>query len=216
MAFLQSFGDEKQRPKTMDSLANLVAAGELPPEKTVPLTVYGLVSTKASLSQWCQERLSLPIGALRDDGLLECVAKAVAISKKIAEVLDGAVGTFLSQIRAHKAPEKLGKGQKQDTKNLLQAFSADRAYWSRLEVPFRELLSFLPSSSLGMDPDRLLLPWFETSRRAAWGAFQEVIAAAGEGGWGLKAALEGERAFNFGITTKCDSYMNMQKEMPHA
>lgn len=98
---------------------------------------------------------------------------------------------------------------------MLQSYAPGRLYWSRIEVPFRQFLGTLPPSSDQLDRKRVLVDWFGMAQRLGGSALDAVCESVRDEGWNMKAAIEAQRTFRWGIRDKCATYLDAEKEVSH-
>ena len=131
--------------------------------------VVGLCTDKAKVHFWRLERLPFPLRVLADEQLFENVPFTLQLAETAAGNLKGATKTLVSAILAPDGRKPDGKRVGQ----MVDQLAPDRPYWSRLELPFRELLRELPGD---YDQAQLAVArWgWNTVRSTALGAFEET------------------------------------------
>ena len=96
----------------------------------------------ASVIFWRHERLPLPLAYLEKEntGLAHSLSTVLELTETTAKNLNGAIRNMAEGM----LPPKSGRENKRAVQDLVDHLGADRAYWSRLEGPFKRLLVELP------------------------------------------------------------------------
>jgi CRISPR type I-E-associated protein CasA/Cse1 len=164
-ALLAASTQQHRPPLARDWLAQLVAHGKLGRVARYRITVSGLVSDRAKVFAWRQERIPVPAAYLGDQDLVEVLRGSISAS----EAVDWTVRQALLSATQPRRGE--GRTEKEPTIAVGQ-----RRYWSLLEVPFWQFLEDLPRDQEGA-PGR----WAVHLRRAAMEAFDHAVSGLHEG-----------------------------------
>ena len=130
-----------------------------------------------------EEHLPVPTQYLQDKELVERLGKALQLAENVRETLMTSVYHLAWKYIAPKA-DKLNKSQRNDVKNLMAHWAAERFYWAELEPAFFHLLEILPQH-----PNDALDQWTETLLDTAERAFARTEAALPDNARGLRAAV---------------------------
>lgn len=208
-ALLQETDPGYKRPGVFDWLARIDAERRNGTIAAAPAYGYGLVGMATeegkagSVILWRRERLPLPLAYLRDETLSGALRAALAFAEGAKGVLNGSVHRLAELCLS---PASDGDGRKPPraaAADLAGSFGAERAYWSRLDAPFRRLLVDLERDR-DADPDypedvtygATALPrWAETVSDAARRSLREVTRSLAGSARTLKAAARAEGYF---------------------
>lgn len=199
LALFQSVEEQRTRPKTVDWIADLTGDGILPRDRVLAMDFCGLATNKASVNFWRHERLALPLAYLDNKDLLDQLRAALTLTERAAAALGDAAWLLAKLLLA---PNSDAAGGREPSREVVRAYrdrlAVSRAYWSKLEVPFRELLVELASDETIDGGDivygrRALPTWARTARATAWRAFRESTDGLDGSARALKALAAGER-----------------------
>lgn len=156
-------------PLCFRHLQILVQQGVLSRSHRYDVATIGLCTDKAKVSFWRRDRLPLPLAYLDDIDLVGSLKSALSLADD--------VGKLVRRAAWQTAATLLSNGQtspdKQRVADLVDSLAPDRLYWSRLEIPFRQLLADLPGDC--DHQERAIAHWTcETLRRQAEAAFDET------------------------------------------
>jgi len=218
LALFQSVAESQRRPKILDWVQQLVDGGILSAKHTLPLSISGLAADRAKALFWRQEQMPLPLAYLTDEDLLDHLREALQVAEDVGrlflpgftvEVVAGEKQStprpfhLLGQALA--APSDARKPDPQDIRNIVEQLAPGRAYWSRLEPIFTNLLFDLANEMRDREHvERLqetgnkllaLTSWVVGVRQAARGAFQDTTRSLNNSARSLKAVACAERAF---------------------
>lgn len=219
LALLQS-ADGNTRPKTISWLHRLEDNGALKQRPSVPLDLLGMLTDQASVLLWRHERLPLPLVYLGDEDLVAALKKALGM----AEAVGNAVGKASKDLsRLLLAPDSDRPDARQparaDVDQLAKSFGMERAYWPRLEAPFKGLLKNLPQdkkehSGFTEYGAKQLPVWIDELSHAARNAFDAATAGLGSSARSLKAVAKAQRRLNWEIARalKADASDGRQKK----
>lgn len=196
---LQSLPQQRARPKMLGWLAELVTDGILDAADTTSLDLYGLASDQAKPLFWRHERLPLPLDYLNSDRLLELIGMALSQAEEGRKELNRGVQELAERSLVLYPPKDgISKDDRDRAKEIVRAWDAERRYWTRLDLAFRQLLADLPAD---YDPESdsygatALPAWLNAVRLAARDSFNEVTRSLdGTGRW-LRAVAIAERLF---------------------
>lgn len=208
-ALFQSSPKERERPKMLDWVAELVGNRILEEEQPLSLDLYGLASDQAKPLFWRHERLPLPLQYLNSSLLLEPIHIALEYAEAGKNTLNRGMQELAERSLVPYPPKKgidkygqpiyeISKDDHQRAKEIVREWDAERRYWARLDLPFRQLLVALPddydqeNDSYGSQE---MSRWFSTVRQAARDSFHEVTCSLdGSGRW-LRAVAIAGRSF---------------------
>lgn len=202
-ALIQRADATRHRPLLFDHLAEVErarAAGEIEAEPRYAVAVYGLAfdpQNAASVLAWGRERLPLPLSYLRDDELLASLGRALKLADAGRSALRSAT---LEAARLLVSPSSEKGGSDAGASAKAEDFGAESTYWSRLETPFRRLMSELPQADPGEgvrateegEHDPRLSEWARTVRVTAAGALAETTRNLRGSARSLRAAAQGD------------------------
>jgi CRISPR system Cascade subunit CasA len=169
LALLGSSDGESEQPKTLAWLADLASDGVFPHSLIVPVDTFGLSSNQAKILFWRHERLPIPLAYLDNRLLVESLREALHLTETAAQDLGQVVWVM--------AKEVLPPDSKREViRPFVDHLGADRAYWSRLEGPFKRLMVDLTTDrdEDGTHGGRQLPEWKKTLSATLWNAFAEA------------------------------------------
>ena len=148
----------------------------------------------ASVIFWRQERLPLPLAYLNNKQLSDSLRAALELTEKIAEDLNWTMKDMAKGILGI-AEKELRKVQRDRIGEFADHLGADRAYWSRLEAPFKQLLVELPDDKdeAGEYGGNRFPKWKNTLRDTLRAAFNEATRGMERSTRNLKALALAER-----------------------
>jgi CRISPR system Cascade subunit CasA len=200
LALMQSLPEKDARPRILEWLDELAYEGFISRETTVPIDLLGLTADKAKVLFWRQERLSLSLQYLHDEQLQARVRDALELCESVAKGLNTATRKLVEFLLATSADQPGGRQpHKDDISGLADSLAPGRAYWPRLEVPFRALLLALPQDA---SPDsagvikyggQALPIWEKAVRSAVNAAFAAITHGLDGSAKNLKAVANAER-----------------------
>lgn len=212
LAIFESTLAGHDRPRTVAWVGELVGEGFIPSNQLIPIDVHGLLSDRASVAFWRQERLSLPSAFLKkDSALIEPLRKALELAESVGRLFTRDYGPYIDSTgkpgqRPHPflvlASELLKTDDRaanpKAIKRIEEQLSPGTSYWSRLDVPFQEFLQDLAqnkSTHEGVERfgDVALLEWNTTLERTANSAFEDTTRALNESARTLKAVTLARR-----------------------
>jgi len=203
LALYQSIAEKRERPRILDWLSDLAAAGTLLRSNKYPLDLLGLCSSKAKILFWRHECLPLPLAVLDDQRIIGVLESALALTEDVARTLRQSCWLLAKGLLVPDDSKQPGKQQKQEIDRLLDSLAPARLYWSRLEVPFRQFLEDLPGDVDTAEEvqsehrERTLEAWRKTLRRTARNAFDETTRSLDNSARVLKAVATAEKSFNW-------------------
>jgi len=211
-AVLLRLGDDGTRPsRVLEWLANLVEEGILSPAERRRYLALGMANNQAKVEFYRQETLPLPLDYLARQELVEIVEESLALAEGVSTALGRAARALARFVLAPGAD--LGNGhdpKREDIDALCGQWAITRGYWSRLELPFRQLLEALPG-----DPDAHRIAWRQTLRELAWEAFDGVAAPLEATPRQMKAVVRGREALARGIGEALGSLTDAAMAPPH-
>ncbi|MEZ6043685.1 MAG: type I-E CRISPR-associated protein Cse1/CasA [Planctomycetaceae bacterium] len=159
------------RPDILTHLMNLSMPGReyLDSNRELDLKAFGILGKNAAIEFWRAESLPLPLAFLSSSELVGHLQNALSYAEAAGRFLFGCSKSFATQLLA---PD----GRKPDATRvttIARSLAPDRPYWSRLELPFRELLHELADQP--DDRELLVAKWgWQTVRMMAIQAFEET------------------------------------------
>lgn len=170
------------RPRTLRYLASLRQAGIIDRE-TAGLSAFGLSSDRAKLFLWRRDDLPLPLAYVDQPDLLKALEAGLKAAEEARRALRAATWRLASETL-----EPGGKPDRARVDALLESLAPERAYWPRLDLPFRRFMVDLARSfaqDVGRSAERTLAA---SIREAARFAFDQAAAAVATSGRGQRAA----------------------------
>ncbi len=185
-ALFQTVAESCQRPRTISWVDDLRQHGHLS-RKQIQIDVAGMSADRAKVFFWRHESLPLPLAYLARPELVESLKQALTLGEAVAsEALRPATWAAAANRLTASADMNPDKGRVGD---LLDAFAPERLYWSRLELPFRELLIALASDEA--DRGACVAAWYwDNLHLTARNAFDQSIGRI-DSGRDLKAVSVG-------------------------
>lgn len=185
-------------PLILDWLAELVSEGSLEKTEVGHLLVMGLANDQAKSEFYRSERLSLHPDYLQEKQLVDDLESILQLAEGVAKQLWGAARTLAKFIASpehdSQTSENAREPRREDLDQIMGPWGIERAYWSRLEVPFRQTLDVLPQ-----DRVQAAKAWKQILRRTAFDAFNTITRDLESTPRTLKAAAKGEQQLRIGL-----------------
>jgi len=151
-------------------LGELVSWGYLPRERRLRFIALGMANDQAKIHFVRGERLPLPLAYLADKALTDVIVEALELAEGVSRQLWGATRTLaILALEPQADLDEARRPAPEDVAALTGQWAVERHYWSRLELPFKEMMAALPD-----DPLRERTRWRETLRSAGWAALESV------------------------------------------
>jgi CRISPR system Cascade subunit CasA len=197
LSLIQSVDEESARSKTVDWLADLRSKGVIEENRALRLSAFGLCSNRAKIDFWRHETLPLPLSYLSDQELVSSLRQSLSLAEDAGKALRGSI-RYLAKLAL--APDENREPVREDIDSLCDELSPGRLFWTKLEIPFKQLVVDLPedisTDQYGSFYGEYCLPqWAEIVKRAAREAFYAASAATGESARALKARARAESDF---------------------
>jgi CRISPR system Cascade subunit CasA len=207
LAFLQATDVDHARPKMADWLAELTESGAIGRTRSLRLDLLGLAADRAKLLFWRHERLTIQPRYLEnsDEGkdLRTRVGQALDLAERVGRLLSRAYVDIEREGKTFPVPSPvrvLAKellGSDEGVENIVAALGPERGYWSRLDLPFVELLRDLPEDTTKDSSDlpgaAVIERWSREVVRAAQEAFGQAVSGLEQSARGLRAIAIAER-----------------------
>jgi CRISPR type I-E-associated protein CasA/Cse1 len=133
------------------------------------------------------ENMPLPLSYLTDENLVSKLTEAATYTELVKSSLNRAVFTLAKNFVSPYVDEGGRQPDIEDIKKLMNHWSSETFYWSKLETPFSLFVVELPN-----DYKSALARWNEILQQTAKEALQSAIRMAGENTKALKAAVRAE------------------------
>ncbi len=158
-------------PHTFRWLSELVIdAGYLEASQTHRYLALGMANSQAKVDFYRSEHCPLPLRYLTERTLVERLDEALKMAEGVRSQLWGAARTLATLLLSPQSDTEAGRQPaREDLECLTDQWAIERDYWSRLDIPFRQVLEAMPD-----DVEGTLTGWRETLRRTAWVAFDRV------------------------------------------
>jgi CRISPR system Cascade subunit CasA len=215
-----------KRPEVFNWLARverLRRSDEIEASKAYQFAATGLateIGKSASVILWREEHLPLPLAYLEEPELVAKLKECLSLADNVGEVLRQAVRFLCHQYLLPLAGNKaLGRGQKSDVNALTERLAPARAFWPRLEVPFKRFLEDLAEDiehneqGVSVYGNRVIPEWAEILNHTARDAFRETVAQLGQDARALKAVAVVQPIFRGKLSTELKPY---SQEVAHA
>ncbi|MCA9825583.1 MAG: type I-E CRISPR-associated protein Cse1/CasA [Dehalococcoidia bacterium] len=204
---LEHAKERGRRAQALSWLNTLRNAGYLDRD-AVGLSLFGLASDRAKIFLWREERLPLPLAYLENPDLVAELDKAVGAARSTA--------TALRRTTWSMASETLGPGGTADrdrASSLADSLAPERAYWPRLDEPFRRYMLDLAPSFASDSAGTAGLQWLEAVRGAATSAFEAAATAIETSSRGYRAAALYRPRFQGEVRRVLNEFMPTQEEV---
>jgi CRISPR system Cascade subunit CasA len=159
-------------PRTFQWLSELIYEGgsDLGKSQTRRYIALGMANNQAKVDFYRSEYCPLPLRYLTQETLVQRLDEALKMAEGVRGQLWGAARTLATFLLSPQSDADAGRQPARDDLNsLVGQWAIERDYWSRLEIPFRQMLEALPD-----DIEGTLTGWRETLRGTAWAAFDRV------------------------------------------
>ncbi len=215
LSLIESVSGETSRPRLVEWLSDLAAAGFVSVSKSIPLDVAGLAvhPTQAKVFLWRHERLPLPLIYLSNKRLVDELRSSLALAERIGTATRSSVWLLANRLAAPNSDQKgARKADPKDVQNIVKNLAIERVYWSRLDFAFRTLLEALPvdldnEGQYGVTQRPV---WANVLRRTAMEAFGIVTRSLDASARSLKAVAEADRALRRSVYEALLSYSPQQ------
>lgn len=158
----------KDRSSLFDHLANIgkfISDGEIEGDKTYAFAIFGVINDQASVSQWFQEILPLPLDLLTNYDLLDKLETSIKFAEEIGNCLRQGVNKLAYEL----LPNIAGKDRGEKSRELAKNYLALPSFWSKLELAFQKLISDLPEKM-----DEAVCEWFRFVEKTAQKSLDET------------------------------------------
>jgi CRISPR system Cascade subunit CasA len=163
-------GRQSTRPPRVSVwLRELAAQGYLhPPERRLRFIALGMANDQAKINFMRSERVPLSIACLTQPMLVDVIQESLRLAEETSRQLWGATHTLARLVIAPESDlDNAHQPAREDVAAITGQWAVERHYWSRLELPFRELLAALPA-----DAGAARLSWRHTLRGTSWEALE--------------------------------------------
>jgi len=137
-------------PLVLDWIAELISEGILEESEKGHLLAMGLANDQAKSEFYRSDRISLHVDYLQNRQLVDDLEGVLQLAEDVAKQLWGAGRTLAKFIAVPEYDLQKGEDAKEprreDLDQIMGPWGIERAYWARLEVPFRETLATLPQA----------------------------------------------------------------------
>ena len=176
---------DSQAPRALHWVAELVQEGYLGARQTHRFLALGMANHQAKVDFCRTERMPLPLEYLRRHELVHNLRTGLSLAEAAGRQLWGATRTLAKFVLSPEADcEGARQPARQDLDALTNQWAPERHYWSRLEIPFRQMTTALPTEG-----EQALVAWTHTLRRTAWDAFDRVAEQLADDAASLKATV---------------------------
>ena len=187
LPLLERTEDRHYRPRTLEWLADLEAAGAFAPGTTVELDAYGLCTDRAKVFLWRHERLPLPLAFLKEKSLTDRLGFALGTAEDVAQGLRNVVRDAVKELLPPGSDRPRGRPGTDQASQTYKSLAPERRYWSCLDVPFRTLVVRL-AETFEQDQGKVAMQeWAARVRDAASDAFNAAADSLEASPRGLKA-----------------------------
>lgn len=220
LALFQSAAGQRDRPKMLSWLNELVDEGILDRSLILPLDLYGLSTDRANVLFWRHEQLPVPLAYLNDENLLDRLRQALALVgvKQVAGVLQQSVNNLARLLLAPESNHPKARQPDGDAVGeLARSFGAERVYWARLDMHFRQFLVNLEADrrrdedSAWVYGETEFPTWVRQVRTVAREAFAEATGSLDTSARSLKAAAVAGREFNRRLSAVLNGYLEKEE-----
>jgi CRISPR system Cascade subunit CasA len=214
LTLLQSAENQRQRPKTVTWLHDLVADGAIPASSTYSLSVFGLATSRASVLLWRHERLPLPLRYVSDERLVATLQRTLAVVEEVAQILWRS-SRYLASLMLFPDVETpndlrtLSRQRQEELGELMTHLGIEAPYWAQLGVVFPRLIADLAEDTDGIGATLRYgsetIPWWaENVRRSALAAFQNALEGLDRSARMLRATARSDMYFRQSLKPALD------------
>lgn len=199
-ALLDLRGQNREIPRAIRWVGELVNEGILPTEGRVQLSAYGMCTEpgKQKVFFYRREGFEIAPALLKDGMLIEKLDTALKHAKDLGDSLRFVIRELAAWIVALNANQetiqKNASKKDDDVSNLMAHWNAEGLYWNNLEVPFLSFLHRLPDDPQGAEDS-----WNEDLERAFRGAYNQTVENLGDDLKALKAAAYTRGRLNYSL-----------------
>jgi CRISPR system Cascade subunit CasA len=186
-------GEKRQelQPLTLNWIAQLVWAGELPEGFPCRLEVSGFATDQQKVEIWRREHLPVTTGLLQDLRCQESLRSSLNHANDTAYALSTATKRLAAEILS---PSDFKKADPKRVKQLVSSLGSEIQYWSSLSTPFHEFLESLGRARGSTDEDARnsainagFEVWKRSVRNEALDAFTQASSGVTQNVRGLRA-----------------------------
>lgn len=156
-------------PAVFEWLAGLEHSGYLQLGARRRILALGMANDQAKMEFFRADRMPLRSEYLQDQTKVDALDSLLKLAEDVARQLWAAANTLARYLLIPESADDKTQKTPPEAGNLVGSWAVERAYWSRLETPFRTVLATLPD-----DIDQAANEWKETLRRTAWSVFDTV------------------------------------------
>lgn len=168
-------------------LSEFVIDNYIPDVALFKMSVYGMSTSQARIDLWRHEELPLSVAYLVEKELVEQLQSGLDFAESVHEDLRSTLYILASCILVPPSDSGERKPDRAQINQYSQSFPAHREYWSRLEVPFLELLDALPCLQGALEQ------WQKTVAKTAIHALDHTILGLQQSARTLRAAVTARR-----------------------
>lgn len=222
-ALFQTTGDEHQRPRTLDWVAELTHDGALPGSRRYLVDIYGLATDRASVDLWRSEQLPLPVALLDNQDLMAELRRALELADAVSRLFAPRMHEIVmpGENRARRVPSPVQtlaenlltmsdamQPDREAVGRLAASLAPDETYWARLELPFKQFLLSIGEADTVSVRER----WASAVRRAAREAWNVIFSSFDASARTLKAAVRADGVFDFQLNVLVNPYAPQRRE----
>lgn len=196
-AALFELGSADQRPpRAFAWLAYLMEEGYVDHPQSCRYLALGMANDKAKVKFYRSEKMPLPMKYLQDRELVSTLRTSLLLAEETRFQLWTGAKTLAMFLLSPEWDTASGrKPNSKDVDAMTRHWSVERPFWSRLEIPFRQLVQ-----SLAAGDKTALEDWIMTLRKTAWGALEKVAAGLGRDPVSLKASVRAREKLGAGLS----------------
>ena len=174
-ALMHSVNDDSKQPKVLEWLADLASEDILPHSTILPVDLFGMESSRSKVLAWRHERLPLPLEYLDDRSLVASLKEALELTERTAQDLRQIIGVMARELLSIRG-ENPKRPEQRRINDFVSHLGAERAYWPRLEEPFKRFMEDLARdrNEYGEYGDEQLPAWKTTLLATVRAAFNEA------------------------------------------
>jgi len=187
---------DQHPPRAFAWLAYLMAEEYLDQPQLCRYLALGMANDKAKVKFYRSEKMPLPMKYLQDPKLVSTLRTSLLLAEETRGQLWAGAKTLAMFLFSPEWDTVAGrKPNSKDVDAMTRHWSVERPYWSRLEIPFRQLVQRLAAGEKSALED-----WTMMLRKTAWESLEKAMMGLGGDPVSLKASVRAREKLGAGLS----------------